>query len=174
MRMRFIRGNNQRPPLTPRQQTLAFWGIVLGVCLCCGAASFAAGHYYLAKKLRDVEARTPKNAFPGKGVADSDKPGGAKPDSAKSDPDAVTAPEKAIVRIEAREPNPGEKSDADEEHAKKSPKSKHGDEEGKSATEDSGKSDSSGGVDKADVLPRGDDEGAKGKKSKVVEGGPIE
>ena len=62
--MPFVRRprTTHRKPLTPRQQTLLYWGIVLALCLVAGWASFTGGKYWLGKKLRDVEARTPKSA----------------------------------------------------------------------------------------------------------------
>ena len=105
-------------PRTPRQQALIFWSVVLVLCLFGGVGSFAAGKYWLGRKLRDIELRTPKNAFPTQASTDTT----ASTDA--SNPDVVTPPDKPIVHVEARQPTDLERDEADNGSDKTSHKSK--------------------------------------------------
>ena len=177
--MPFVRRarTTHREPLSPGQQTLLYWAIVALLCLVAGGASFAGGKYWLGKKLRDVEARTPKSALPAKPAAEDaaattpDKPAG----------ETETPPDKPVVRVEAREPTEGEKLDADHnkdtKHHKSKAKSDRSKDENSGDEATSDKSDHPDAATKDDSSKSSDDgdaKPAKKPKKKPTTGGPTE
>jgi hypothetical protein len=176
--MPFVRRGHttHREPLTPRQQTLLYWGIVVVLCIVAGSASFAGGKYWLGKKLHDVEARTPKGAFPDKGAVDDAATTATETPAAAEEP-----PDKPVVRVEAREPTEGEKTDAEVNKGAKHRKPK-----AKSDSSDEGKSGDETSSDKPDnpdsatkdegskSTDEGDTKPAKKPKKKPAAGGPTE
>ena len=181
--MPFVRRarTTHREPLTRSQQTLLYWGVVAALCLIAGSASFAGGKYFLGKKLRDVEARTPKTAIPAKPVTDD---ASTTPDTAEkpAGETEATPPEKPVVRVEAREPTEGEKTDAEHNKDAKHHKSKtKGD---RPKDENSGDEASTDKSDKPDAATKDDGDKSsdesdakpakKPKKKKPTSGGPTE
>jgi hypothetical protein len=156
---------------------MVFWSAVLLLCLFGAMAGFAGGKYWLGNKLRDIEARTPKNPFQAKGGTDSDSD--AAPQT--TDPNAVTPPEKAEVKVETREPNEGERSNVEREHDTAHHKSKkNGDHEAKS--DDNSDKDASNKTADGDNTSKGDSDKPAHKnnksksksKNKEDTGGPVE
>jgi len=177
--MPFVRRarTTHREPLTPRQQTLLYWGIVLALCLIAGGTSFAGGKYWLGKMLRDVEARTPKSALPAKPVADDTSSTAEKAAAEEQAP-----PDKPVVRIEAREPTEGEKTDAaqskDTQRHKPKTRSDRSKDENSGDEAASDKSDDPDSATK-DESTKSADEGdskpvKKPTKKKPAAGGPTE
>lgn len=91
------------------RQSLAFWGVVLFVCVVAGLVSFKFGRDWLGKRLADVEMTPGAPRI----VAQSNSQSEA---AVRADAEAK-APEKAEVALEDREPTAAEKRDREEQRA---------------------------------------------------------